>query len=100
MHKGYLPEFIDHINNDRLDNRIENLRECTRSQNNQNQSLRSDNLTGYKNVFHDKTINRYKVRAVKDGKSHYGGSFEDIEDAVVAATELRSRLHGEFANHG
>ena len=43
MHKGYLPKTIDHINGDRLDNRIENLRAVTANQNQHNRKLNSNN---------------------------------------------------------
>ena len=47
MHKGYLPKTIDHINRDKLDNRIENLRPATVSQNSMNRDISSKNTSGY-----------------------------------------------------
>ena len=51
MHYGYLPKYIDHINGVRTDNRLENLREATVSQNNHNSKTPKTNTTGYKNVY-------------------------------------------------
>ena len=50
---------VDHINGDTLDNRKENLRVCTRSQNMQNKKLHSHSKTGYKGV-HEKNYPRRK----------------------------------------
>ena len=53
MHHGSIPigKHIDHINRDPLDNRIENLRTVTRSQNLKNQMSRKQTVSGYKGVF-------------------------------------------------
>ena len=48
-HYGTLPKMIDHKDNNGLNNKIENLRECTSSQNNQNRKF-SKNKSGYKGV--------------------------------------------------
>ena len=48
MHHGYLPEIVDHIDNDRANNKIENLREATLLQNRWNSLKRSDNTSGIK----------------------------------------------------
>jgi hypothetical protein len=47
-HKGYMPKIIDHINGDRYDNRIENLREANTYQNRQNSRIYSTNRSGVK----------------------------------------------------
>lgn len=100
-HHGEIPAGldIDHINLDKTDNRIENLRLCTRSQNmaNTGSRARTKNPGLPKNV----QLMEGKLRALvtKDGKLHYRGPFATVEEAVIAATALRTELHGEFARH-
>ena len=57
LHKGYFPYMVDHINQDRSDNRIENLRPATHGQNNRNR--RHETSTGWTGV----TKNREKYCA-------------------------------------
>lgn len=91
---------IDHINGNKADNRIANLRVCSRHENQRNTKMRKDNSSGVKGVVWDKRINAWFAQVALNGKTFYGGSFKDLEDAKRAAIELRNRLHGEFANHG
>lgn len=93
---GYLPKEIDHINGDRSDNRIENLREVSRSENQYNKSAQR-NRSGYRGVsWHEKT-KKWAVRVMKEGKSQSFGYFDDLEFAGFVAQEARRKLYGEFA---
>lgn len=98
MHHGYLPEFIDHIDGNRLNNRIENLRAATRSQNQHNAKLRKDSVTGLKNVTRHR--NKWQVRIRLDNRLVHIGVFYDLEIAKFVASEYRDKYHGEFARHG
>mgnify|MGYP003347982033 CR=1 FL=1 len=91
---------IDHIDGNPLNNKIENLRPATHSQNNANVKRRSDNTSGEKGVAWDKSREKYVIFTYKDGKRLYGtpAYTKDFDKAVVAARELRARVHGEFAN--
>ena len=73
---------IDHINRIKTDNRIENLRMVSISQNNQNTSKRIDNTSGYKNICWDKNRSKWKVQIVVDCKKIHYGRFINIEDAI------------------
>jgi hypothetical protein len=99
-HYGYLPKFIDHINNNSLDNRLENLRECTLSQNQQNQQLRRNNTSGVKGVCWHKKSKKWIVHIHVNGKNKHFGLYENIELAITAAKTMRNQHHKEFANHG
>lgn len=93
---GYMPKEIDHINGDRADNRIENLREVTRSENQYNKSAQR-NRSGYRGVTWHQKSNKWAVRVMKDGKSRSFGYFDDLEFAGFVAEEARRKLYGEFA---
>ena len=49
-HHGYLPKYLDHIDGNPLNNKIENLRECTIIQNGYNRKINKNNATGIKGV--------------------------------------------------
>jgi len=99
---GQVPEQVDHINRERDDNRISNLRAATASQNRFNTVAHRDSGTGAKNVYRVKRGNceRWKVAMMVKGKTIRLGSFKTQEDAEIAASKARETHHGEFANHG
>lgn len=98
-HHGFLPETVDHIDNDTSNNSIENLRAATLSENLQNCSTRTHNKLGIKNVFFDGKANKYRVYVRAYNKQMYIGSYGDIDLADLIAQEARSKYHGTFANH-
>jgi len=98
MHYGYMPECIDHIDGNKANNNIKNLRLATVSQNNQNVKIRKDNKTGIKGVSKDRGM--FRVCVSVKGKNKHCGYFDDIELAELVAIEARNKFHGEFANHG
>jgi hypothetical protein len=98
MHHGYAPEFVDHVDGNKQNNKVENLRAATRAQNQLNARLRVDSVTKLKNVT--KHRNKWQVRMRIAGVLTHIGTFEDIELAAFVASEYRDKYHGEFANHG
>ncbi len=99
MHHGYLPKQVDHINNDKTDNRIENLRESTQSENMFNVKINKLNTSGVKNVYWHKRAKSWCVRVKVEAKEKYIGLFKDLEAAELAAHLAREKYHGEFARH-
>ncbi len=95
---GYIPDFVDH--KEGKSNAYANLRPCTLSQNAHNAVLRKDNTSGIKGVCFDKQTGLWRVRVNVNGKQHCAGRFVDKKHAEQAAIKLRSKLHGEFTNHG
>jgi hypothetical protein len=100
MQHGYMPDFIDHINGVRDDNRIENLRPVTQQQNSYNGKIRTHNTTGHKNVHWYKANKKWGVLLNVNKKKKFIGLFEDLELAQLVAVEARNKYHGEYANHG
>lgn len=97
-HHGFIPKQIDHINGNRSDNRIENLRQATSKENNYNRKALG--ISGTKGVYWHKQIQRWVASICIDRKNIHLGSFKNIEDAKAVAVQARKNLHGEFANHG
>ena len=98
-HYGFMPKRIDHVDGNRLNNRIENLREATASQNAMNSSVRNHSKSGIKNVFLDKASNKWRVQFKINGKNYSFGSYNDLEIADLVAQEARSKYHGAFARN-
>lgn len=95
-HYGYLPLVLDHVNGDHLDNRIENLREATFTQNSMNRPGWS--TSGFKGVSKHNQTGKWQARIKVNGKDKYLGLFEHPEDAHQAYREACSEIHGEFMN--
>lgn len=100
MMHGYVPAVIDHINGNRADNKIENLRACSRQENSQNAPSRKSNKSQIKNVSLHTASGKYQVDITVDTKKKYIGVFDDVELAELVAMEARNKYHGAFANHG
>ena len=99
IEKGYIPKEIDHINGIKNDNRIENLRNVTTSQNQQNSKISKNNTSGCKNVTWDIWANKWRVQINICGKNKYIGIFKDLELADLVAQEARDKYHNSFARH-
>jgi hypothetical protein len=99
MHKGFFPKFVDHINHNRSDNCIENLREATISQNHYNIKKPITNTTGFKNVYFYPLKNKYQVKIIVNKISKSFGYYKELELASLVAQEARNKYLGEFACH-
>lgn len=98
-HHGYLPKYIDHINGDSTDNRIENLRAATQSQNTSNAKLFNTNTSGIKGVSWDKRNNKWTVGIGLDYKRIHLGRYDTLEEAKTVIEKKRKELHKEFARN-
>ena len=97
MYNDYLPQFIDHVDRNPLNNNINNLRAATRQENNANVSMRKDNTSTVKGVnFHK---NKWNVRISVNGKRKHIGSYNDLELAELVSIMAREKYHGNFACH-
>jgi hypothetical protein len=86
---------IDHGNLNKSDNRIENIREATRSQNCANKSFKKTNSTGIRGVHKCKKSGRYHVYVGQK----YLSSHVDIDQAILARRTAAQERYGEFARH-
>jgi hypothetical protein len=96
-HYGYFPEFVDHIDGNKQNNRIENLREASKQENCQNQKVRWTNSSGVKGVSWHKVNKKWKVALCKNYRSYYFGTYEDKELAELVSMEATDLLHENFS---
>lgn len=97
LHYSCITEDLDHIDGNKLNNRIENLRLATRSQNNWNSKLRSDNTSGMKGVSEHQ--GKWRVRTFLNGKEITKSGFKTKEEAITYAKQTREKEQGEFTKH-
>lgn len=87
--------FTDHINGNKLDNRKQNLRICTRQQNVWNMKISSHNTSGFKGV--SKRNNRWSASIHKNNKKIHLGYFSTAKEAAKKYNETAFEFFGEFA---
>jgi len=98
MTHGVWPKAIDHINGDKIDNRIENLREVDQSVNVKNSSKRSHNTSGYTGIRKTRS-GKWQARITVAGKIMNLGRFYTVEDALEARNEAKEQ-YGFTERHG
>jgi hypothetical protein len=98
-HYGYFPKEVDHINGDKSDNRIENLRAATRSENIRNIKLQKNNISGSKGVYWSKAVNSWVVGVTLNYRRIHLGCYKDLELAELVAVMGREKYHGSFARN-
>lgn len=91
---------LDHVNGDKDDNRIANLREATRSQNMANTDKPATNTSGMKGVHFDHTSGRWMAYMYVDRQFKNLGRFDSFEAAAQARREAFALAFGEFAREG
>ena len=97
LHHGYLPKYIDHIDGNSLNNKIENLRSATQSQNMANSRMKNTNTSGYKGVTFRKDTKKWQAAIMVNGKHISLGSFSKKEDAAKAYEIGAIKNYSEFA---
>ena len=96
--RGAMPEnHIDHINGDKADNRLCNLRQATRFENLSNRGKNKNNSSGYKGVWFNKKLGKWIAGITHNNKAKHLGVFETPELAYEAYCKKAAELHGEFA---
>ena len=90
-------EETDHRDLDRLNNRRDNLRPASSSENKANVSLRSDNTSGFKGVSWWKDRNKWRADGMISKKQVHLGTFDTAEAASEAYSNWAEKTFGEFA---
>jgi hypothetical protein len=94
---GHTPEFfIDHIDGNKCNNRLDNLRECNNAENMKNQGIRTTNTSGFKGVSWHKRDGKWAASARTNGMLKHLGYFKTPEDASIAYNEFAKINHGAF----
>jgi hypothetical protein len=84
---------IDHINRNRRDNRICNLRDVSNRENSKNRSLQKNNTSGFTGVVWKENVKKWSAAIRVQGRQKHLGSFDKIEDAILAR-EIASAVYG------
>ena len=88
-------DIVDHANRDKLDNRKQNLRIATPSENTQNSKMSKHNKSGFIGVWWDKDRKKWEVQIRLNGKSKKIGRFTKQEQAIKAILEAELEYFGE-----
>jgi hypothetical protein len=95
-HGDWPTQTIDHINRDKTDNRLQNLRDVSYADNNVNMGPRSHNTSGLEGVSWHAKARKWMAQIRRSGRYYYLGLFESTEDAK----DLRDLVAEEFATGG
>jgi hypothetical protein len=98
MHHGYIPKIIDHIDQDKCNNKIENLRAANKAINSLNRPLQPNNKSGHKGIFWNTQKQKWQASLYIMGKRIHCGFFEDINLAGEFVTLARQMAHGSLVN--
>jgi len=99
MHRLLLPDAVnvDHIDHNGLNNVRSNLRMATYQQNGINKGFMSNNTSGYTGVYFRKDRNRWYARIGYDNKNISLGSFDSLEEALLARKQAENKLFNEWS---
>jgi len=90
-------EEIDHVDGDRTNNRLTNLRVASRSENQHNRKIARHNTSGFKGVSWMARDKLWRARIGVGGKRHRLGDFGTIEEAAAAYARASAEMHGAFS---
>lgn len=86
---------IDHINRNKLDNRKENLKTCSRYENSINRDIFKNNKSGYKGICWSKKYNKWRVYITVNKKQIHLGYFNDKEKAINCRRNAEIKYFGK-----
>jgi HNH endonuclease len=97
MHHGFYPDEVDHIDRNPRNNKIENLRSATRSENAANRGVGKSNKSGFLGVFWNTQSAKWNAKIKINGKDKHLGFYDLLEDAASAYETASKRYHGKFS---
>lgn len=97
MHYGWVPDAIDHIDGNPLNNMPENMRPASKSENACNIGITNQNTSGHKGVTYNKRRGKWCASIKKNGVKTDLGFFDDVNEAGAAYAAAAPEHHGEFA---
>ena len=95
----YFPQEVDHIDGNKTNNRIENLRSATKSQNQHNARINVNNTSGVKGISWDKRCGKWKAQIAVNKKNYHLGRFDDFDLAKKTINQFREKYHQEYARY-
>jgi hypothetical protein len=99
-HYDTVPAWIDHVDEDKLNNRVENLRAATKEQNGYNISRRKNNRSGVKGMYWSTRDKKWVCELSVNKKICRVGYFDDFDLAELVISEARALYHGPYASRG
>lgn len=99
VHDSWMPDgyFIDHINGNRADNRLANLRKATWSENQRNRARGRNNTSGVKGVNYYPPNGKWCAQIGYEGRRVHLGCFDTLESAAEAYQQAAKKMHQDFA---
>ena len=96
IHGSFPVSDTDHINGNRIDNRLCNLREASRTENQQNRGEQINNTSGFKGVSFHKQTGKWRAQISIAGKVKHLGRYLTPESASEAYHAAAKTIHAEF----
>lgn len=98
MHNGEIPEKIqiDHIDGNKSNNKLSNLRLATPQQNQRNRGAYANNTSGFKGVCWDKGNSKWRASYRLNHKTIYIGTYDTAEEASETYIRVTKEIHGDF----
>ena len=87
---------VDHIDGNKLNNKLSNLRWATRNENMHNQKISKSNTTGFKGVTYYKPTKKFAAKIKIDNKTYYLGYFKTAKEASDVYEKKAKEMFGDF----
>ena len=89
---------VDHVNNDKKNNNLSNLRWSTNSENGQNMSLSKRNTSSVKGISFNKRANKWHSQIMVNGRKIHLGYYDNLDEAKNARIKKANQAFGIFTN--